>query len=318
MAYRLSRPGTLEVRTEGRGLAGLIGRGPRYEITRDGVRPLGGKVSAMRPASRVTCVRLGLRTPSGDSTAAAAHDTPPAANTARSPLGYCVDLLLEGDRRGEVLTVLTAPSEPAARQAAEAIAAHMSWPFEDAIGDEIERRQPDEIDHRPDRKPEPDSPMPTGIASRSSGYSSGLVLRGMPPEKRSRLVPIAVGAVLTTTPVAVALAWSFFEGPLLAPLIGAILVADLGTVALLLGLAGSEEEVFVEQGVLRRRLHLGPLPLPTSEIDLRRVERIRIQTRFDELRGCVLVTNMDTLRVGRGLDREALHWLQAWIQSRLP
>ena len=174
-------------------------------------------------------------------------------------VAYGVDLLLEGDRRRDALRVLTAPSEPVARQAAEAIAAHMSWPFEDAIGDEIEVRAHDEIDQRPERKPEPDTAPPAGITRRDCNGSPGLALRGL----------------LT-------------------------------------------EQVVVEQGILRRRLRLGPLPLPTREIDLRRVERIRVQTRVREVRGCVLVSNAETLRLGRGLEREALHWLRAWIQSRLP
>ena len=348
MAYRIERPGTLHVYAEGRDAAiavlalfgvvtaGSVGwnvlttgwqnemlaalgvlaflavmgrfvfRHDRHEIGPQGIRTL-GRDAVARPDVRVDRVRVdvSLRRPSGDGRGAARVD-------------YEVELVLDEAGRRDTLLVLSAPTEAVAREAAEEIAREMGWPFEDAVGDEPELREPDEIDRRAERKPEPTGEVPSGIRVLRHARGESLELEGLISPAQARLLPILGVGVASTTVLAAGFVWHWMEPTMAMVGIALMGLGDAVFLGILFGLRASRERVVVSSGLVERRVQAGPLRLPGRALDLRRVERVRIQTRIPLLRGCVLVSNDDTMRLGRGLDREGLRWLQGWLQSRLP
>lgn len=349
MAYRFVRAGTLEVYTEGRrmalvalgalafaivcalggtvistgwqnemlggvaallllaGIAGLVLRNETFRVTHQGVQHV-GEDDLPRPDVRVTGVRIGMEMRASSS-----------SNRQRSRgVEYCVDLVLDDAGKEDTIRAFSAPSEPVARQAAEEIAMKMMWPFEDAIGDELDVRQPDALDRRADRKPAPTEAPPKAITVVTRDGSPALLIDRVVARRQKRMLPIVFAGALGATLIAAVAASMWLENPLVMTGIAMMVALDVVALGVVLEMTKAREEIHVDQGVLRRQLVLGSIRLPASGVDLRRVERIRIQTKLPMARGVVLVSNDETLRLGRGLDTPALRWLQSWLQSELP
>ena len=350
MAYRLTRPGEIQIYTEGRRLSGLMMgglalvivaamgwtalqsgwqnemlggvfalfflggmgaiflRSEDFLINGQGVRPLRQDTKGPVHAD-VERLRIDIET-------RGASSKDPNSRSGR--VDYCLDVILHDAGGEDSLRVFSGPSEPVVRQAAEEIAAHMQWPLEDAIGDELEIREPDALDARLDRKPEPAEEPPAGILRCIENGETILALQGLISASQRRILPLIAVAGVSSGLIGAGFAWSVLEGPLASVAVGLMMLGDGLIVAGAWALTRVSEEVVVRQGIAHRQFHIGPFRLESSEIDLRRIERIRIQTRFAVARGCVLVTDDATMRLGRGLEGPALRWLRAWLESRLP
>jgi len=353
MAYRFPNSGTLEIDAEGHsraraavivsglgvtlaliwvathpsvwsvGLAALasasvimtgrryVGRRTGWEITHGGVRRLGVGGENLDGA-RVERVRVDLLPGSG-------IDTGLTENARHE---YVVDLVWVANDRLEQLRAFSSTSESTTRQAAEAIALHMTWPMEDAIGDEAELREADALELRAERKPEPTEPPPEGIRSERHAGESSLVVDGLMSKKNRGRLPTFAVAASSLTGAGVAGTILFSPVSIGATTLVAGFAGAIGCVAVAFGieagLSRARARLTVRQGVLYREVHLGPVCLQTSQLDLRRVERVRVQTRTPAPHGCVLVCPETTMRLGPALDSPALRWLEMWIASRLP
>jgi hypothetical protein len=351
MAYRIPRPGVLEVYTEGRRLAilvlgafglvvagvlawtamtsgwqsemwgavavtALVGgfgafalRPEETTLTSEGIRPVqGGSVSG--PLVPVLEVRMDLEV-----------TQPINSGISRPRLDYCVDLVLDATNESgeqDTIRVFSSASEPVARQAAEEIALKMLWPLEDVIGDEVEIRSPDALNFRADRKPDPQEPPPAGITQFDRNGETVLVLAGLFSEDQRRFFPVAIGGSVASCVAAALLVTTMLSGPMLGAVIAAILIGDGLLVAGLLASNSVQSELSVQQGIVHRHFHVGPIRVHSAELDLRKVERVRVQTKDPVAQGCVLVCDDTTLCLGRGLEKPALEWLRDWVQSRLP
>lgn len=351
MAYRLPRPGVLEVYPEGHrkailalsafglvvvaaltwtaissgwqnemwgavaftalvsGFGAFVLRSEECTLTPEGIRHTVEGASS-GPIIPVLEVRIDLEV-----------TQPVNRGVSRPRLDYCVDLVLDATNEAgepDTIRVFSSTTEPVARQAAEEIALHMLWPFEDAIGDEAEIRLPDALALRADRKPDPQEPPPTGITLGDRNGETILVLGGLFSEDQRRMLPIAIGGSITSSIAAAALVTTMATGPMLGFAIAAIVIADGLLVGGLLAANSVQSELSVQQGFVHRHFHVGPVRVHSAELDLRKVERVRVQTKDPVAQGCVLVCDDTTLRLGRGLEKPALEWLRDWVQSRLP
>lgn len=351
MAYRLPRPGVLEVYTEGRRMAilllgafglvvagalawtlissgwqsemwgavaftAIVGgfgafalRGEACTLTPEGIRHA-REGSTSGPTIPVLEVRIDLEV-----------TQPASSGVSRRRFDYCVDLVLDATNDAgdpDTIRVFSSTVEPVARQAAEEIAFHMLWPLEDAIGDEAEIRSPDALGLRADRKPDPQEPPPAGITLSDRNGETILVLGGLFSEDQRRMLPVAIGGSVASSIAAAVLVMTIATGPMLGIAIVAILLADGLLVGGLLAANSVESELSVQQGFVHRHYHVGPVRVHSAVLDLRKVERVRVQTKDPVVQGCVLVCDDTTLRLGRGLEKPALEWLRDWVQSRLP
>ena len=190
----------------------------------------------------------------------------------------------------------------------------MLWPLEDVIGDESEIRSPDALYLRADRKPDPLEPPPEGISLCDREGEKILVLGGLFSNEQQRFLPVAIGGWIASG-IAAAL---LVTEPMRAVAVAAILIGEGLLVGALLAMNHVEDELSVQQGRIHRHLHLGSIRYHSAELDLRKVERVRVQTRDAVVQGCVLVCDDKTLRLGRRLEKPALEWLRDWVQARLP
>jgi len=352
MAYRLPRPGVIEVYTEGRhtaivvlacfaavtagvlawvtltsgwqlamlaplavvGLLGGVGllvlRADETTITSEGICPIDAPPHS-EAAPRVLEVRIGVEI----------NQHSHASGTSRPRIDYCVDLVLDSTSEAgesDVIQVMSSTSEPVARQAAEEIARHMLWPLEDVIGDDAEIRSPDALDLRAERKPEPTEPPPRGITRFERNGETVLGLSGVLSDAQRQFVPLAIGGSIASSAVAALMVTTMLEGTMLGLAIGTIVLGDALIVGGIIGVTRVRTELTVRHGSFHQDRYLGPIRAFSTKLDLRKVERVRVQTRDPVTQGCVLVCDDETLRIGRGLEKPALEWLRDWTQSRLP
>ena len=354
MAYRLPRPGVIEVYTEGRrtaivvlasfaaviagvlawvtltsgwqmamvapivvvGLLSGVGlyvlRSEETTITSEGIRPADiPRQTGPGPGPQVLEVRIGVEIAQRANTSARSH----------TRINYCVDLVLDSlSEAGEpdLIQVMSSTSEPVARQAAEEIARHMLWPLEDVIGDDAEIRSPDGLDLRAERKPEPTEPPPRGITLFERNGETVLGLSGVLSDAQRQFVPLAIGGSVASSAVAALMVTTMLEGSMLGLAIGTIVLGDALIVGGIIGVTRVRTELTVRHGSFHQDRYLGPIRAFSTKLDLRKVERVRVQTRDPVTQGCVLVCDDETLRIGRGLEKPALEWLRDWTQSRLP
>jgi len=111
---------------------------------------------------------------------------------------------------------------------------------------------------------------------------------------------------------------TMLEGSMLGLAIGTIVLGDALIVGGIIGVTRVRTELTVRHGSFHQDRYLGPIRAFSTKLDLRKVERVRVQTRDPVTQGCVLVCDDETLRIGRGLEKPALEWLRDWTQSRLP
>ena len=218
----------------------------------------------------------------------------------------------------DTIRVMTSTSEPVARQAAEEVARHMLWPLEDVIGDDAEIRSPDALDLRADRKPEPTKPPPQGIAVLTRNGETVLGLSGLFSATQRQFLPIAIGGSIAPSIIAALLVTQMLTGSMMTFAVASILLGESILVGGLIGLSRIKTELSVQQGRFYQDRYIGPVRVFSAELDLRKLERVRVQTRDPVTQGCVLVCDDQTLRIGRGLEKPALEWLRDWTQSRLP
>ncbi|GEM_PF-6103870 len=348
MAYRMPRPGHLEVHSGQRGFAAfvwaafglllvghmtmtvfesgwsndllggvfgiallaglglLVFRNDSWQVTPHGVQLAGEK----QPRADVVVDRLRLEVELHTS----ANNTGTAG---RQVVYYAIEAMVHEQGRGHAIEIDSFRSEAKARQAAEAIALHMGWPLEDAIGDREEIRTPDEMNRLAEHKPAPTEPPPAGLRVEARRGQEVLIVEGLFQQRQRKMLPIVGVGMFTTSVITAALLWSTLGEA--APLaVGLVLLCDVIGFAALVAAWHVEAELSVEHGVVRRRLHVGPVHVQTKAMDLREVERVRVQTKERLARGCVLVSDDATLRVGQALEKPALLWLQAWLESRIP
>ena len=289
------------------GMARISRRTDRWEATREGAHLPGESSLAPRPVDRVR-LRIELL-----------GAAPNVGAKAGPVVRYVVEAMV-GDRQDErALTIERSVSETRARQVAEAVAIQMGWALEDTLGDFEELRLPDEMSRRAERKPAPTEPPPRGVrVDVRHGEEVVLVEDEFPEAFRRRIPIVATGTAAASLATAAAL-WTLLGVTSVTLGIGSGLVVVAGAaIALRLAPCRLASEISVQQGVLHRRLALGPCVVQTKEVDLRRVERVRVQTLEPLTRGCAVVSDDTTLRAGRSLEKPALLWLQAWIQSRIP
>ena len=231
---------------------------------------------------------------------------------------FMVSLLVTAEDRSRDFSIFHSGSERPARRAAEEVARSLHLPLVDAIGDERQVTNPDDLHRlRPERFEFEGSP-PETVEPNFAADGRSIVIRGtLPGGTASMLKAAGIGLL------GLSCAIGFFASQNIQPALMGWLIpfpfwgAGLYFLSNALIGARTRERVRVQHDSLIHELEFLGLTWRRRRIARSAVQTLRIQTRGADERGVAVVTADGRLVVGAGLEDSDLPWLRAWISQQI-
>ncbi len=237
----------------------------------------------------------------------------------RRRVQYVVELVVDHESFPQPLRVFAASSERAARAAAEELSRALDRPFEDALGDEIVRREVRELDTFTRPQAGAGGPVPACVSVGHHGGATVVRIRGV---LRARGVAIgaAAGVLMSLNGIAAGLLVYRFSGASLLPAVAVVSMLMLpGLLFLLWAVVGryGYETLSLSAGRVTREASFAGLRYSRRSMAVGEVENLRVQSRGAAGYGLAVSGDRECLLVGRALDKDGLEWLRSWLGERL-